>query len=339
LSGDLTVNALDSFYYDIRVAIPQEFPFKYDLDEIEGVVMDTLFVRGETPPTVSGHLTLVSGKYQVEFAEEGAGSPLMLALSGENMWDLDINIEIPSNYWIKNEDIDAEFAGFLNIIREKGKYRFVGELDILRGRGFLFDKTFSISPDSSSVIFEDVEYPNPRLDIWASTRVPLARTSEQERSYEDVKVHVTGNLDNPEFSFFLAGEEDVPISYEAIVPLIVANYYGDASTNGAFEERLSQLVSTQISQIGTRRLGVETFEIDPTYEGYVSLAQTRVTVGKYAGSNLYLWGRSSVEFQDLPAAGFEYRISKALLLEGIRDEDPDEGESYRLNLKMHWEFK
>ena len=339
LSGDLTVNALDSFYYNIEVAIPQAFPFKYDLDDIEGVVMDTLFVRGETPPTVSGRLTMASGKYQVEFADEGAGSPLMLALSGENTWDLDINIEIPANYWIKNEDIDAEFAGYLNIIREEGKYRFAGELQILRGRGFLFDKTFSITPDSSSVIFEDIEYPNPRLDIWATTRVPLARTSEQERSYEDVKVHVTGNLDNPEFAFYLTGEEDVPISYEAIVPLIVANYYGDASASGAFEERVSQLISSQVSQIGTRRLGVETFEIDPTYEGYLDLAQTRVTVGKYAGQNLYLWGRSSVEFQDLPEAGFEYRISKALLMEGFRDEDPDEGESYRLNLKMHWEFR
>jgi len=340
LSGDLTVNAIDSFYYNIAVVIPQEFPFKYDLDDIEGVVMDTLFVRGETPPTVSGRLTLASGKYQVEFAEKGAGSPFMLALSGENMWDLDINIEIPSNYWIKNEDIDAEFGGFLNIIREKGKYRFVGELEILRGRGYLFDKTFSISPDSSRVIFEDVEYPNPRLDIWASTRVPLARTSEQERSYEDVKVHVTGNLDNPEFAFFLAGEEDVPISYEAIVPLIVANYYGDAASSGAFEERVSQLISSQVSQIGTRRLGVETFEIDPTYEGYLDLAQTRVTVGDYVFlPNLYLWGRTPVQVRDVPEGGFEYRISKALLLEGLRDENLSSGESYRLNLKMHWEFK
>jgi len=339
VAGDLTVNGLNRFDYDLQVAIPQEFPFTYDLDDIEGIVMDTLYVRGETPPTVSGQLTLVSGKYQVEFAEEETGSPLMLALSGENTWDLNINIEIPANYWIKNEDIDAEFSGFLNIIREQGQYRFVGNLEILRGRGFLFDKTFRIIPGSARVIFEDIEYPNPSLDIWANTRVPLARTEENGQSFEDIKVHVTGNLDNPEFAFFLEGEEDVPIGYEAIVPLIAANYYGDASASGAFEERVSQLISSQVSQIGTRQLGVETFEIDPTYEGYLDLAQTRVTVGKYAGSNLYLWGRSSVEFQELPEAGFEYRISRNLQLEGFRDEDPDKGETYHLNLKMHWEFK
>jgi hypothetical protein len=341
LSGDLTVKAIDSFYYNIQVSIPQEFPFQYDLDDIGGVVMGTMNVKGMTPPTVTGDLTLVEGSYLVEFADEQAGSPLMLALSGDNTWDLDINIEIPSKYWIKNQDIDAEFGGYVNIIREDGIYRFVGSLDILRGRGYLFDKTFRISADSATVTFEDVEYFDPRLDIWATTRIPLARSSKDQQSYEDLKVHVTGTLEKPEFAFYLAGEEDTPIGYDAILPLIVANYYGDASTNGAFEARVSQLVSSQVSQIGMRQLGVETFEIDPTYEGYLDLAQTRVTVGKYAGSNLYLWGRSSVEFQQIPEAGFEYRISRNLLLEGYRDErsDPELGVSFHLNLKMHWDFK
>ena len=339
LSGDLTVNAIDSLTYDVRVAIPKAFPVTYDLDDISGVIMDTLYVKGATPPTVSGKLTLVEGRYQVEFAEEQTGSPLMMALSGENTWDLNINIDIPANYWIKNQDIDAEFAGFLNIVREKGLYRFLGELEILRGKGYLFDKTFRISTDSATVTFGDIELFNPSLDIWATSRIPLARTTTEEKRYEDLKVHVTGTLDNPEFAFFLSGQEDTPVGYDAIVPLIVANYYGDASTSGAFEERLSQLVSSQVSQIGTRKLGVETFEIDPTYEGYLNLAQTRVTVGKYAGSNLYLWGRSSVEFQQLPAAGFEYRVSRNLMFEGYRDDDPIQGETYRLNLRMHWEFR
>ncbi len=341
LSGDLTVKAIDSFFYNVQVAIPQDFPVIYELDDIGGVVKGTLYVKGMTPPVVSGDLTVPEGRYLTEFADEQSGSPLMLALSGENTWDLDINFEIPSNYWIKNQDIDAEFGGYLNIVRENGKYRFVGNLDILRGRGFLFDKTFRISTDSASVIFEDVEYFDPRLDIWASTRIPLTGTTKNEQKYEDLKVHVTGTLEKPEFAFYLAGQEDTPIAYDAILPLIVANYYGESSSNGAFEERVSQLVSSQVSQIGTRQLGVETFEIDPTYEGYLNLAQTRVTVGKYAGSNLYLWGRSSVEFQQALEAGFEYRISRNLLFEGYREDstDPELGETYHLNLKMHWDYK
>jgi hypothetical protein len=339
IDGELTVQALDSLHYDVNVDIPEELPFKYDLDDIEGIVMGNLHVLGDTPPKVTGDLSLTEGKYRVEFSDDETGSPLMIALSGENTWDLNINIEIPSNYWIKNEDIDAEFAGFLNIIREDGQYRFIGELEIMRGRGFLFDKTFRIIPDSARVIFEDIEHFNPRLDIWATSRIPLARADDEERSYQDLKVHVVGTLDNPEFYFFLPEEGgDEPLSYEAIVPLIVANYYGDESGGGAFEERISQLISAQVSQIGTRRLGVETFEIDPTYDGDLDLAQTRVTLGFYTGQSLYLWGRSDVGFENRPEAGFEYRFNKALLLEGFSDDDEDEGESYHLNFKLHWEF-
>jgi hypothetical protein len=43
----------------------------------------------------------------------------MAALAMENSWDLDLSIDIPSNYWIKNEDIDAELSGQLNLVREK----------------------------------------------------------------------------------------------------------------------------------------------------------------------------------------------------------------------------
>lgn len=337
--GELTVKALDSLHYDIDIDIPIETPFEYDLDDVEGVVTGHLKVFGDTPPAVTGDLVLSEGKYQVEFADDETGSPLMLALSGENTWDLNINIEIPSDYRIRNEDIDAEFAGFLNIIREDGRYRFVGELEILRGKGYLFDKTFHMIPDSARVIFEDIEYPNPRLDIWARSRIPISGAGDEERGYQDLKVHVTGTLDIPEFGFFLEeGNESAPLSYEAIVPLIVANYYGSESSGGAFEQRISQLVSSQVSQIATRRIGVETFEVDPVYEGYLDLARTRVTLGHSVSQNLYLWGRSEVGFGQRPAAGFEYRFSRALLMEGFADEDQEYGDRFHLNLKWNLEF-
>jgi len=47
-----------------------------------------------------------------------------------------------------------------------------------------------------------------------------------------------------------------------------------------------------------------------------------------------MWSRFGAESGLQP--GFEYRVSKALLLEGLLDENADGSESYRLNLKMHW---
>ncbi|MBU0983033.1 MAG: translocation/assembly module TamB, partial [candidate division Zixibacteria bacterium] len=335
LEGTLTVKSLDTLHYDLDVTLEKEFPFRYELDDIEGVVEGELHIEGDTPPLVEGDLTLLSCRYRAEFAsEDETGSPLMMALSGENTWDLNLNIDILSNYWIKNEDIDAEFAGFMNLIRENGRYRFIGDLEILKGRGYLFDKTFQIE-SGSMVIFEDIEYPNPRLDITAQTRIPVSSQTEEEDEPRniDLSVHIGGTLENPELS---AAEGETALGNEEILPLLFANYYGsEAGTVGRFEERISQLISARFSQIGTRRLGVEVFEIDPTYEGQLDLARTRVTLGVYTSPKLYLYGTSSVSLDRAQEVGFEYRLSKAFQLEGRRDED----ELYHLNLKLHWEFE
>lgn len=335
VEGIITVKSLDNFHYDLDITLPKEFPFRYELDDIEGVVEGELQVIGDTPPLVTGDLTLVSAKYFVNFASAEEGSPIMAALTGESSWDLNLNVDILSNYWIKNDDIDAEFSGYVNLIREKGTYRFVGEMSILRGRGFLFDKTFRIET-GSNVVFEDTEYPNPRLDITAYTRIPGVHFEEEERSeFTELGIHVTGTLENPELNT-TAG--DSTFTREDILPLIVANYYGgQTGSPGAFEQRVTQLVSSQMSQIGSRQLsqlGVETFEIEPAYGDQADLSSTQVTLGFYTASNLYIYGRSALSGQSGQAVGFEYRFNRSLLLEGRRDED----ELYHLNLNLHWEF-
>jgi len=335
VEGAVTVKSLDNFHYDLDVTLPKEFPFRYELDDIQGVVEGELQVIGDTPPLVTGDLTLISARYFVNFASAEEGSPIMAALSGESSWNLDLNIDILSNYWIKNDDIDAEFSGYINLIREAGGYRFIGEMDILRGRGFLFDKTFRIEPPSR-VVFEDTEYPNPRLDITACTRIPGVQFEEEERpEFTELCVNVTGTLDYPELN---TTEGDSTFTREDILPLIVANYYGgQTGSPGALEERMTQLISSQVSQIGSKQLsqlGVETFEIEPAYGGQADLSKTQVTLGFYTAPNLYVYGRSTLSGQSGQALGFEYRFNRSLILEGRRDED----ELYHLNLNLHWEF-
>ncbi|MDF1546141.1 MAG: translocation/assembly module TamB domain-containing protein, partial [bacterium] len=123
---------------------------------------------------------------------------------------------------------------------------------------------------------------------------------------------------------------------------IVANYYSSdtAFASGAqLQQRISGLVSTQVSSIGTRQLnqlgvGVETFEIEPVYGNTGDALSARVTVGFYTAPNLYVYGRSPLSGQTGQEVGFEYRFNRALLVEGQRDEE----ELYHLNLKLHWEF-
>ena len=340
LEGEIIIKTFDNFNYDVDVMIKKDFPFSYELDDISGKIEGYLHVKGDTPPTVFGDLTLLSTKYLVNFAEPDQGSPIMLALSGGDTWDLDINVDILSNYWIKNEDIDAEFSGQIKLIRESGLYRFIGEMEILRGRGYLFDKTFRLD-QGGQVIFEGEERFNPRLDIIGHTRMPglsQGAFDEQETTEMiELGVHITGTLDTVEISPI----EGSNFSSEDIIPMIVGNYYASdtISTSGQLENRLTGLLSTQVSQIGTRQLnqlgiGVETFEIEPYYGQQNNPLATRITVGFYTTPGLYIYGKSPLSGQSGQEVGFEYRFNKAFLVEGRRDEE----QLYHLNLKLHLEF-
>lgn len=336
IEGEIRVASLDNFIYDVDVSIPREFPFTYELEDIEGVFEGELHIGGQTPPTVTGDLTLISCRYRVPFASAEEGSPILQGLTEENSWDLNLNIEILSNYWIKNEDIDAEFAGQVNLIRRGGNYPIVGQMDVLRGRGFLFDKTFRLEPRTDAVIFTGTEIPNPQIDIIATTRIPGVR-HEQESAADviDLCIYVTGSLDTADINVC----EGSPFSREDILSLIALNYYGadTGSYGGAIQERVSQFVGSQISRVGARQLsqlGVETFEIDPAYGGEFDPANTRVTLGVYAAPNLYVYGRSNVSGTIGEEVGFEYRFSRKFLMQGRRNEL----EEYILNLRLHWEF-
>ncbi len=330
IRGEIIVKTLDLLYYDLDVELKEDFFFVYDLEDISGVVSEGhLKIIGDSPPTVSGDVSLKSVLYLVNFASADEGSPIMTSLFSESLWDIDINIEILSNYWIKNEDIDAEFAGELNLIREDGIYRFIGELEIRRGKGYLFDKVFQLEP-GSRVIFEDVEYPNPRLDIQATIRVATSNFEEEETNeVEDVTIQITGTLDFPEINAAGSGTD---FSNQDFIPWIVT----ESGSSGRFEDRMIRFVSSQASRIGSRQLsqlGVETFEINPGYGGSDELANTTVKLGKYWGA-MYVYGQSAVSFQSGQEYGFELRFNRSLMLEGRRDEL----ELYHLGFNLHWEF-
>ncbi|MBD3257339.1 hypothetical protein GF377_02810, partial [candidate division GN15 bacterium] len=335
--GDITVQSLDTLLYDLYIRVPKQTPFKYELADIEGKFRAELEVRG-APPTITGDVTVFSGRDRSPFPSSREGSPLMLGLAGEDPWDLNINVDIVSNYWIKNDDIDAEFSGFLNITRERGRYRFAGEMDILRGRAFLFDKTFR-NPEGG-VIFEDVDYPNPRLDMTWETRIPVTTFEEEEQRASEVvlPIRISGTLENPEFSVAQTGTE-TEFSDEDILPLLVANYYSSDTTKpGQFDQRLYDWVSTRFSQIASRRLGVETFQIDPTYGGEFDLNRAQVTLGAYAPNVSNLYGYTRFTRSQVQEVGFEYRLRKGVLVEGRRELDEQARERYGVNLRLHWEF-
>ncbi len=340
-SGKITINNIDEFDYGVGVRV-RNFPVRYELGDISALLDADLTIQGATPPTIYGDVTIYSGMYRENFASDNSGWAELSALEAENSWDFNINAQVMSNLWIKNDDIDAELSGDINFIREAGKYRYLGAMEILRGKGYLADRSFRIEP-GATITYNDIEYPNPELDIYATTKVrgvsnEVDQFGQPLTTTYDLRVHITGTLDEP----VISAAEGSQFSTEEIVPLIFTNYYsGDAGSGDAterFGDRLasaaSGYLSTQFTQIGSRTLGVETFEIDPVYGDKFDPLGTQLTVGFYTHPNLYVYGKSAISGVSGKEVGFEYRLKRFLLMEGRLDENY----LYNLLLNFYWDY-
>ncbi|PKK83792.1 MAG: hypothetical protein CVT49_06545 [candidate division Zixibacteria bacterium HGW-Zixibacteria-1] len=332
--GEVIIKSIDAFDYNVNVSA-RDFPVKYELGDIEALAETADFkILGVTPPIVYGDIKTRSVAYRENFAEEDEGWILLSALEGENTWDLNINLEAVSNLWIKNADIDAEFGGNLNLIRENGIYRFIGSMEILRGNGFLAGRTFRVEP-GGLISYEDIEYPNPMLDIYATTKIRgMAPDQSGEASTTtdlELRIHVTGTLDEPN----IATAEGSQFSTEELLTLLVLDDNQQNPDVGSVSSTAFGFMSSQFGRIGAKTLGVETFEIDPVYGDKVTPLGTKLTLGAYALPNLYIYGSQYLsDNPGLIGAGFEYRLKRFLLLEGRGDE----GDLYQLFLNFYWDY-
>jgi len=332
LDGTVQINNIDSLYYNLSVDV-NNLPAVYELGDISGVLNANLIVSGQSPPIVFGDVNIIKADYNENFAEGSEGWYVLSEIEAENSWDLNLNTEFASNVWVKNDDIDAEMSGTVNVIRENGRYRFIGEVEILRGKAFIAKGTRTIRFEPGGTIYyDDIEYPNPRLDIPATARIRKGVTDPAtgEVNYEsfDLALHIGGTLDEP----LITAPEGSEYNTEDIATLLVTDYATGNQAGEGFRpgERLAAGAIDYFNAQATRlvsQLGVETLEIDP----YIT---KQVTVGTYFNPNLYLYGRVGATQEAGQEVGFEYRLEKFMLLEGRVNEQ----NLYNLLLNFYWEY-
>lgn len=339
--GSIYINDISTFTYDsIRMAC-DNLPIRYELGDFTGIADADLIISGTTPPRVTGTIVMPAAFYRENFYYEAAGFNLMAALETDKSWDLDIMVEVPSNAWVKNDDIDAEFSGSVNIIRENGIYKYLGVLEVIRGKLYILDRIYTIEP-GGSIVYDNIDEPDPKLDLNILTRIrTYAKFSdfESEESYSrELKLHVGGTLNNP----IITSVGDSPISTERILPTLFTGIQpaesdtlkGESVGADRITSGLGGILASQFSRLGTRSLGVETFELSPeTGKGFDPLA-TRLTIGAYTLPNLYIFGSSAFDVERGQEVGLEYRLGRHYLFEGRRDEK----NLYHFNFKFFWEY-
>ncbi len=335
-NGRVIVQSVDNYLYNLQITA-KEIPIQFEFQDYELTADVDVAVVGSSPPKVSGTIKILRAEDREPFSYESD-----IVLPDTTLWDWDIAVVSPGNYWIRNDDVQAELELDLRLLREYGIISVLGNAQFVAGRGkvYVFDRVGRI--DQGELTFDRPGSSDPRLDLTLTFRIPSA-TPEQtngaggQTEYArdvDLTLLVTGYASEP----LISSAEGSPYSDQDILLLLAANRattQGTASGEGdLYFSRIrfaaTNLFFSQVEREMARTLGIETVNVRTG----ATAAETELTVGSYFMRNFYVYGSSRVSLDRGQEVGFEYRIRRGLYFDGRRDKM----NQYRLNLHLNLEY-
>lgn len=190
---------------------------------------------------------------------------------------MDIDVDIPTNSWVKGSGANIEVEGKLNVKKNYGElYVISGNIDVVRGEYYFMGKLFNI--EGGTVSFRGKEIVNPFLDARALYEVSSVR----------VFINVTGTADKPRIQL----TSDPPLDENEIASyLVFGTSLENLSTNDriSFQEKAGEVLGTMaVGEI--REMFGEEFALDviTIKGGQTGFRDTHVEVGKYLTKDLYV---------------------------------------------------
>jgi translocation and assembly module TamB len=234
---------------------------------------------GATVPRIFGDLTVEEGEYY--FSPDAGGDGGFIPPTDRPAWIMDVEVEIPNDFWIKGDVVQAELQGDLSVRRGREGLSVLGTLTTLRGKFSVYHNSMRIS--KGEFRFIDVKsFRNAYIDLEASSTVLDER----------VDLRATGYLDKLDISATSeSGWSEQQIFEALLLRRGVASddqagnkFFSDAflqSWGTALVNRFGDNVARELhlDQFGVEVAGGE--EIDP-------IASTWVTFGKYVSSSVYV---------------------------------------------------
>lgn len=224
-----------------------------------------------------------------------------------------LQIEIPRNTWIRNNDMRLELNGNLEVVKTGSFFEIFGNIDVIRGQYILYGKKLIV--DESQILFQGGETLDPVLNINAEY---VYRSSDKEKHY--LKLIITGQTSEPEITFYLDNAE---ISETDGVSVLIfgatSDEIGYSGQNGMVSSKGSSLVASVITSQLNRTLGsqlnLDMIEITST-ENWQSAA---FVVGKYITNDIFITyqrGFGEVEDDEITpdVITAEYEINDKLFL-------------------------
>jgi autotransporter translocation and assembly factor TamB len=301
-------------------------------------------ISGSSPPLISSEIYLSELFYREPFAGSGSGTFVTPSRQEADLWDWNLDVSVTNNCWIHNDDVNLEFSGDVRVLRESGELRVLGDMETIRGKYFLYGTKFKI--EKGSFFFDNIERIDPKIDFLVSTRLwgdtpgsSGGGTLLGTGSGNEIELNITGTLSEPEVD----PAPGSPYSKDDILELLAFQRgMGTVDSLGMgslFQERVIKSLggaysSRFLENIAGRTLGVETFEIVPTWSEKFRLADAQITIGKYVSDKIYLRYSRHLSQSSGQETGVEYRLNKHLFLEGRKDKEG----LYHLGLNLNWEY-
>ena|GEM_PF-3559386 len=336
VKGTIKVESVDTYTYDLQV-LGEEIPARFEFEDYAVTANVDLLITGSTPPRVAGSIRVLEGEDREPFTFEEEYAP-----PDSTQWDWDIALVCPGQYWIRNEQVSAELAFDLRLLRDRGVVSILGSAEIVPGRSkvYVFDRVGRI--ERGELVFDQPGSSDPRLDLEISFRIPRAgaagtngNTDGAEYARDvDLTLLVGGRASEP----LIRAAEGSPYSDQDILLLLAANRPAAldtlASVSDIYLNRIkfaaTDLLFSQLERVMARAIGLETLSL----QRGSTTAETELTVGTYFLRSFYVYGTSPVALDRGQEVGFEYRFKRGLYLDGRRDRD----NLYRLNLRLNWEY-
>jgi autotransporter translocation and assembly factor TamB len=341
--GTINLKDIHSIEYDLYFS-GDKVPINYEYADLSAIADLSLEITGKSPPLVTAQISFSELFYREPFSTSGSQASLPPSHKEEDLWDWNLDVSAANNCWIINDDVNLEFQGDVLVLREAGELKILGNMETIRGKYFLYGTKFKI--EKGSFFFDNVERIDPKIDFSVSTRLWGGSSVSSEGSSllstgstDEIKLAIGGTISEPEVdtaSGSLYSKEDILE--------LLAFQRGIASVDSVgmgslFQERVIKSLggaysSRFLESIAGQTLGVETFEIVPTWSERFRLTDAQITIGKYISDKVYLRYTRRLSQSSGQETGVEYRLNKHLLLEGRKDKLG----LFHLGLNLNWEY-
>jgi autotransporter translocation and assembly factor TamB len=293
---------------------------------------------------VTANISLSELFYREPFSSSSSGGFAYSPEVAQELWDWNLDVSVTNNCWIINDDVNLEFKGDVLVLRDAGQLMILGNMETIRGSYFLYGTKFTI--EKGSFYFDNLHKIDPSIDFLVSTRLWGGSSASSggssllsAGSSNEIELAIGGTLSEPE----VKPAPGSPYSSEDVIELLAfqrgLGSVDSAGVGSLFQERVLKSLggaysSRLLENIAGRSLGVETFEIVPTWSDKFRLTDAEITIGKYISDKVYLRYTRRLSQSSGQEAGVEYRLNKHLLLEGHKDKLG----LFHLGLNLNWEY-